>query len=430
MTLAICASLPRLAGSTGGSPSILAKPMRSEKQQILASEPPPTRSKFPSTFTPMSYPHTAPLKLAVIGDVHDHWDDDSATALSSLNADIAIFVGDFGNENAEIVKKIASHSAKNKIFMLGNHEAWYSLTARGRQRALKVAMQSSSLSSSNIVSTTMSGPVGTSLALEEMFRTLGKDHIGYSSTIFDQFGIALVGGRPFSKGGKRWSDIAAFYKHHYGIESMEESALRIVDIALSQPFELPLILVAHNGPTGLGNKRYSPCGVDWQEPEEDFGDPDLGEAIELLATQNRPPSLVLFGHMHHNLKNGGKRDMAAVDPVTGTVYLNSAVVPRIRRFDTTLGGSNSGTRASISGIVKGHHFLIVEMEQGVVSAAKHIWAGVENNTKVSVLAEEEVVKSVAAGDGSGRRVVSYYKANCDEWTPVILEGSAPMPLTE
>jgi uncharacterized protein (TIGR04168 family) len=369
----------------------------------------------------MSYPHTPPLKLAVIGDVHDHWDDDSATALSSLNADVVIFVGDFGNENVEIVKKLASHPANNKIFMLGNHEAWYSLTARGRQRALKVAMQSSSLTANNLVSNTMSGPICTSHALEEMFKTLGKDHIGYTSTIFDHFGIALVGGRPFSKGGKRWSDIAAFYKHHYGIERMEESAHRIVDVALSQPFELPLILVAHNGPTGLGSNRYSPCGVDWQEPEEDFGDPDLGEAIEILAKQNRSPSLVLFGHMHHTLKNGGKRDMAAVDPVTGTVYLNSAVVPRIRKFRTTT--------TDTGGIVKGHHFLIVEMEQGVVSAAKHIWARVENSATVSVLAEEEVVKSVAAGDGSGRRVLSYYKANSDEWTPVILEGSASMPLS-
>jgi uncharacterized protein (TIGR04168 family) len=367
----------------------------------------------------MSYPHTPPLKLAVIGDVHDHWDDDSATALSSLDADIAIFVGDFGNENVEIVKKVASHPATNKIFMLGNHEAWYCLTPRGRQRALKVALQSSSLHANNLASKSMSGPVGTSPALEEMFRVLGKDHIGFSSTIFDQFGVAFVGGRPFSKGGKRWSDIAAFYKHHYGIESMEESAHRIVDIALSQPFELPLVLIAHNGPTGLGNKRYSPCGVDWQEPEEDFGDPDLGEAIEVLTTQNRAPSLVLFGHMHHNLKNGGKRNMVFVNDVTGTVHLNAAVVPRIRKFTRTMNNSTMNE-------IKGHHFLMVEMEQGVVSAAKHIWAGVEEEKVVNILAEEEVLKSVAAGDGSGKRVVSYYKANSDEWVPVILEqGGMP-----
>jgi uncharacterized protein (TIGR04168 family) len=149
----------------------------------------------------MSSPHTPPLKLAVIGDVHGHWDDDSATALSSLNADIAIFVGDFGNEDVEIVKKVASHPMGNKIFMLGNHEAWYSLTARGRQRALKVAMQSSSLTANNLVSNSMSGPAGSSSTLDEMFRVLGNDHIGFSSTIFDDFGVAFVCGPPIFKGG-------------------------------------------------------------------------------------------------------------------------------------------------------------------------------------------------------------------------------------
>lgn len=159
----------------------------------------------------MSYEHSPPIKIAVIGDVHDHWDDHTAAALSSLDADIAIFVGDFGNEDVDIVKEIASHPAENKLFMLGNHEAWYTLTAKGRQRALKVAMQSSSLTSRNLINS--NSPAGSSPALEEMFTLLGNTHIGFSSTIFDQFGIAIVGGRPFSKGGKRWSDISAFYKH-------------------------------------------------------------------------------------------------------------------------------------------------------------------------------------------------------------------------
>lgn len=35
------------------------------------------------------------------------------------------------------------------------------------------------------------------------------------------------------------------------------------------------VVVAHNGPAGLGARRHSICGVDWMEPEADFGDPDL-----------------------------------------------------------------------------------------------------------------------------------------------------------
>lgn len=45
------------------------------------------------------------------------------------------------------------------------------------------------------------------------------------------------------------------------------------------------VLVAHNGPTGLGARRHSICGVDWTEPEADHGDPDLqvGSACERAA---------------------------------------------------------------------------------------------------------------------------------------------------
>lgn len=35
------------------------------------------------------------------------------------------------------------------------------------------------------------------------------------------------------------------------------------------------VVVAHNGPAGLGGRRHCICGVDWTEPEADFGDPDL-----------------------------------------------------------------------------------------------------------------------------------------------------------
>ena len=37
----------------------------------------------------------------------------------------------------------------------------------------------------------------------------------------------------------------------------------------------PQVVVAHNGPAGLGARRHSICGIDWTEPPADFGDPDL-----------------------------------------------------------------------------------------------------------------------------------------------------------
>lgn len=44
---------------------------------------------------------------------------------------------------------------------------------------------------------------------------------------------------------------------------------------LNPPASCTQVLVAHNGPAGLGGRRHSICGVDWVEPEADHGDPDL-----------------------------------------------------------------------------------------------------------------------------------------------------------
>lgn len=49
------------------------------------------------------------LRLAVVGDVHDQWDAErDAAALHALGVDVAVFVGDFANENADFVGRIAA----------------------------------------------------------------------------------------------------------------------------------------------------------------------------------------------------------------------------------------------------------------------------------------------------------------------------------
>ena len=39
------------------------------------------------------------IKIAVVGDVHDQWEEDDDIALKHLGVDLVLFVGDFGNEN-------------------------------------------------------------------------------------------------------------------------------------------------------------------------------------------------------------------------------------------------------------------------------------------------------------------------------------------
>ncbi|MFN7522248.1 MAG: metallophosphoesterase, partial [Aphanizomenon sp.] len=72
------------------------------------------------------------VKIAVIGDVHDQWEAEDGIALQHLGVDLALFVGDFGNESVEVVKAIASLDLP-KAAVMGNHDAWYSATEWGRK---------------------------------------------------------------------------------------------------------------------------------------------------------------------------------------------------------------------------------------------------------------------------------------------------------
>ena len=68
------------------------------------------------------------------------------------------------------------------------------------------------------------------------------------------------------------------------------------------PPEHTLLIVGHNGPSGLGSARHNICGVDWTPDQGDHGDADLEAALQQLREAGRHVSGVVFGHMHHVLK--------------------------------------------------------------------------------------------------------------------------------
>ena len=68
-----------------------------------------------------------PVKLVLVGDVHYNWCDEDALALKHLEPDIAMFVGDFGEEAVKLVSNIKKQVDAHNIpaaFILGNHDAW------------------------------------------------------------------------------------------------------------------------------------------------------------------------------------------------------------------------------------------------------------------------------------------------------------------
>ena len=67
----------------------------------------------------------AGVRIAVVGDVHNQYSHTLDTAaLNALQPDMTVFVGDFANEDVEIVRTVAQ-CPHRKVVIMGNHDAWY-----------------------------------------------------------------------------------------------------------------------------------------------------------------------------------------------------------------------------------------------------------------------------------------------------------------
>ena len=247
------------------------------------------------------------LLIAVIGDVHDRWETQDNLALKSLGVDLALFVGDFGNESVDIVRTIASLDIP-KAVILGNHDAWYTASPWGRKKAPYDREKED--------------------RVQQQLDLLGTSHVGYGKLDLPQFNLSIVGGRPFSWGGSEWKN-ADFYRDRYNVNSFTESTSKILS-AVEETLCDNLILIGHNGPSGLGDKPEDTCGKDWGEIGGDHGDSDFAEAIAKTLGYGKSISLVTFGHMHHSLRHRKDRLRTIINRNReGTIYLNAASVPRI-----------------------------------------------------------------------------------------------------
>ena len=279
----------------------------------------------------------ASFQIAVVGDIHDSWEEKDNLALQHLGIDLVLFVGDFGNESVEVVRRIASLEIP-KAAIMGNHDAWYSASTWGRRQC----------------------PYDRSGEdwVQQQLDLLGETHVGYSKLDFPQLQLSVVGSRPFSWGGPEWKN-REFLRDRYNVTNFEESCQKIV-AAASQTACDSLIFLGHNGPTGLGEAAEDICGQDWEPLGGDHGDPDLESAIAKVRASGKRISLVTFGHMHHRLRHTRSRSRTViVTDATGTVYLNSACVPRIIE--------QVGERW--------RNFSLVTWQNNVVSEISLVWVG-------------------------------------------------------
>ncbi|MCC3457915.1 MAG: TIGR04168 family protein [Microcoleus sp. PH2017_08_TRC_O_A] len=280
---------------------------------------------------------TKSIKIAVVGDVHDRWEAEDGEALKHLGVDLALFVGDFGNESVEVVRAIASLDIP-KAVVFGNHDAWYTATEWGRSKC----------------------PYDRAVEnrVKQQLDLMGEAHVGYGKRDFPELDITVVGSRPFTWGGSEWK-YNDFYSEWFGVESFEESARLIAGAAADADCE-NVIFLGHTGPTGLGEAAEDPCGRDWKPLGGDWGDPDFAEAIDRTRSAGKHVPLVTFGHMHHQLRHTKHELRKSVVSAKGTVYLNAACVPRIivERECSKL-----------------RNFSIVLLEKGTVSEMSLVWVG-------------------------------------------------------
>lgn len=278
-----------------------------------------------------------PVKIAVVGDIHDQWDVEDGMALKHLGVDLVLFVGDFGNESVEVVKTIASLDIP-KAAVMGNHDAWYSATEWGRKKCPYDRTKED--------------------WVQKQLDLLGAVQVGYSKLDFPQWNLTVVGGRPFTWGGPEWR-FAEICQERYGVSSLDDSADKIVNAVKNATCD-NIIFLGHNGPSGLGDRAEDPCGKDWHPIGGDFGDPDLAAAISQTLNMNKTVSLVAFGHMHRTLRHTKKLQRKAVfKSPEGTIYLNAANVPRIVQENG----------------VKLRNFSLVFLDGGMVTKVALVWVG-------------------------------------------------------
>lgn len=314
------------------------------------------------------------VRIVVVGDVHDEWNAvQDGKVLQALQPDLVLFTGDFGDENVELVEHVSNLNFP-KAVILGNHDCWYTAPFHGSHSCVSSPKHSN--------------------AVDLQLQSLGESHVGYKRKDFPELKLSVIGGRPFSSGGKRIGPSQDVVSTRFGINGMWESAMHIANLALTAPTEHTLIFLAHNGPRGLGSHPEDICGKDWSLSSfGDHGDPDLEEALKIVKERGtHKVQLVIFGHMHRTLAhNRGFRKMLVVGQ-DKTIYVNAAVVPRVQNV--------TGISASYSnqGQVTERNFTSVDLIYGEVENVTELWVRIGD----TVINEQETKWFSSSEDPTSR----------------------------
>src|SRR5262245_15520903 len=267
----------------------------------------------------------APVTLTIVGDVHRFWRAFDADYLVRTRPELTLFVGDLGDEDVEMTRQIAALQVP-KVVLLGNHDAWESFTKHKPTARLR-----------------------------EILQLVGDEHLAYDVREVPAAGVSIVGARPFSWGGQSLRS-PALYTELYGVHTHRQSAAKIVEAARRAQHR-DLIVLAHNGPLGLSQEPRDIYGKDFGRPGGDWGDRDLALALQRIEDLGLRVQMVVAGHMHHSLVHPRGEQRVRFCRLGETVYLNPAVVPRVR--EGTLGSES--------------YFVRTRWQDGRCLAVEEVW---------------------------------------------------------
>jgi uncharacterized protein (TIGR04168 family) len=285
-------------------------------------------------------------RIAVVGDLHGHWDDWDTRYFSAAAYDLLLFTGDLGSGSGDHGVRIArsvGRLEKPTLVIPGNNDesAAPQIAAELRhQRGLLALLK---------------------LGGRALGAASGQVHLaGYSLHAYTLAGrsLTVLAARPYAMGGSELS-FADALRASFEIDSMAASSKRLC--ALVERVETDeLIVLAHNGPTGLGGSATDLWGRDFVKEAGDWGDADLADALLHAHRCGKRVLAVVAGHMHSPTRGGETRVWQAHEG--GTLYLNAARVPRIlERADGQY-----------------RHHIALELEAGNATA-RELWVRVPND---------------------------------------------------
>jgi uncharacterized protein (TIGR04168 family) len=247
------------------------------------------------------------------------WDERDVGLLDGAGYDLVLFVGDLAGYGADGAVRVARSIAKLRtpaLVLPGNHDAVTTL-----QLGAEVFYASDALRSALAI--------GMSRRVARLRRALGPVALcGYSLHRFEALGVTIVAARPHSVGGPRLA-FRRYIARRFSVGTLEESATRLRAMFDEVAVGERVIVLAHCGPSGLGDTRDAIFGNDFRPEQGDWGDPDLAAGLAHARETGKSVIAVVAGHMHHHLRGGGKRTWYVQRD--GVHHVNAARVPRRRR---------------------------------------------------------------------------------------------------